>query len=296
MVGFLHSANILFDNTKDQTVGNGDWIIDDNQPTPLPLALNLESDWSGAFSSWGYILYEEGHNVMTLPPSEEISFGNPNNQHDLSNFDLFVMADPENNFTIDEINAMLAFVEQGGGLFLIGDAVYTDRNNNGEDSPDIWNRFGIENYFGMKFITSGLYASYSGDFIYGNFSHQILENNEYGNITSISFYVGATMDIFPENNDTVEPLFWARQIDVGTNNKVLAACCSYGSGKVVAVGDVELIDDGTGSSADDVLTNGWNKTNVTNKAFILSATKWLINEIHLSDNDLSILDEMCSQY
>ena len=66
----------LFDNTKAETAGNADWVIDEDKSTPqripTPLQANItstttESYWTGALSSWGIALVKGGNAVETLP-------------------------------------------------------------------------------------------------------------------------------------------------------------------------------------------------------------------------------------
>ena len=54
-------GQVLFDNTKAETAGNADWIIDTSQPIPSPsitgvTASTAENYWTGALSSWGVAL------------------------------------------------------------------------------------------------------------------------------------------------------------------------------------------------------------------------------------------------
>ncbi|MFY0108250.1 hypothetical protein ABTP98_19440, partial [Acinetobacter baumannii] len=68
-----------------------------------------------------------------------ISYGNTANPQDLSYYSVFVVDEPNIIFTAAEKTAILRFVQNGGGLFMISDHDISDRNNDGYDSPDIWN-------------------------------------------------------------------------------------------------------------------------------------------------------------
>ena len=80
-----------------------------------------------------------GYRVKTLPPSGAITYGNSPNPLDLSNFDAFVLPEPNVLFTAAEKTAILAFVHAGGGLFMISDHNGSDRNNDGADSVQVLN-------------------------------------------------------------------------------------------------------------------------------------------------------------
>src|ERR1017187_4738628 len=75
-------GQVLFDNTKSESVANANWIIDTHQPIPSPsitgiTSATLESYWTGALSSWGVALAKlrnsgqislPGNGLETLPP------------------------------------------------------------------------------------------------------------------------------------------------------------------------------------------------------------------------------------
>ncbi len=142
------SKPYLFDATKAETAGNADWVINQDNSTPqkvpTPLQSNItstttETYWTGALSSWGITLAKAGHFVETLPASGSITYGNANNAQDLSKYDVFVVDEPNKVFTAAEKTAILTFVQNGGGLFMVADHTISDRNNDGWDSPEVWN-------------------------------------------------------------------------------------------------------------------------------------------------------------
>ncbi len=159
------SIKILFDATKAETAGNADWVIDADQhnlgysngpavvgqgnesnaqivPTPAQTGINQstpETFWKGALSSWGIDLVKKGYSVETLPYNGTISYGNSGNAQDLSNYKVFIVCEPNIVFTSAEKSAILHFVQNGGGLFMVSDHTVSDRNNDGWDSPAIWN-------------------------------------------------------------------------------------------------------------------------------------------------------------
>jgi len=139
----------LFDATKAETAGNADWVISENTsgtplryPNPLQstvTATTAENYWRGALSSWGIALVKAGHSVETLAPGASITYGNTSNPQDLSNYDVYVVDEPNTLFTAAQKTAIMNFVKNGGGLFMISDHDVSDRNNDGKDSPAIWN-------------------------------------------------------------------------------------------------------------------------------------------------------------
>ena len=142
------AQKFLFDATKAETAGNADWVIDqDNStpqriPTPLQATITAgtaETYWTGAISAWGIALAKQGHTVETLPSSGSITYGNASNTQDLSRYDVFIIDEPNIRFTASEKTAILNFISNGGGLFMISDHNISDRNNDGWDSPAIWN-------------------------------------------------------------------------------------------------------------------------------------------------------------
>jgi hypothetical protein len=76
-----------------------------------------------------------------LPYNGNITYGDSSNSQDLSNYKVFIVVEPNIKFTASEKTAMLSFVANGGGLFIVSDHNISDRNNDGWDSPAIWNDF-----------------------------------------------------------------------------------------------------------------------------------------------------------
>ncbi|HJZ46479.1 MAG TPA: hypothetical protein VKE41_04910, partial [Roseiflexaceae bacterium] len=133
---------VLFDASHGETFGNADWVISASRPDPLGENADprVETDWTGALSAWGVALHRTGrYRLMTLPRGGQISYGQRANQLDLSNFQVFVVPEPNVRFTDAEKTAIMTFVQNGGGLFMIADHDGSDRNGDGMDSLRIWN-------------------------------------------------------------------------------------------------------------------------------------------------------------
>src|ERR1700733_9315992 len=129
-----HAATVhrvLFDNSKAETAGNADWIVSTSMPDPLGQKANpvSETDWTGALSAWGVALQRAGgYSLKTLPAGSTISYGT-GAALDLANFDEFVLPEPNIQLSSAEKAAVLHFVQNGGGLFLVSDHTGSDRNN-----------------------------------------------------------------------------------------------------------------------------------------------------------------------
>src|SRR3954466_9561338 len=88
---------VLFAASPGETAGNADWIISTAQPDPLAQNANptSETSWTGAISAWGVALQRTGrYSLKTLPSGGSISYGNTGNAQDLSNFNAFVLPEP----------------------------------------------------------------------------------------------------------------------------------------------------------------------------------------------------------
>lgn len=90
-------------------------------------------------SAWAVDLVKLGYDIETLPYNGRITFEDSTNPQDLSLYKVFVVDEPNLKFTTEEANALVSFVANGGGLFMISDHTISDRNNDGWDSPLIWN-------------------------------------------------------------------------------------------------------------------------------------------------------------
>ncbi len=125
----------LFDASKAETAGNADWVIDADkwnldytpnahtggyeanaQKIPTPSQNNISSGtkeyyWKGALSAWGIELVKKGYYVETLPYNGDITYLNPGNPQDLSNYDVFVVCEPNIKFTNSEKSAIIHFVK-----------------------------------------------------------------------------------------------------------------------------------------------------------------------------------------
>lgn len=292
---------ILFDNTKAETANNADWVIDADSwnldispnptlggneanaqqiPTPAQSGITsatTEDYWTGALSAWGVEAVKQGYYVETLPYNGSISYGNSNNPQDLSNYSIFVVCEPNILYTASEKTALLTFVQNGGGLFMIADHDNSDRNGDGYDSPAVWNDFltnnGIQNnpfgiVFDYEYFTD---ATNNIPYLPGD----PLLHGSYGDVTTTEFYGGTTMTISPSQNASVKGVIYRSGYSNTGNTGVMCAYATYGNGKVVALGDSSPADDGSGDPNDN-LYDGWiEDANGAHERLIMNATIWL---------------------
>ncbi|MBV8325992.1 T9SS type A sorting domain-containing protein [Chryseobacterium sp.] len=331
MLGLLASVSwqaqtkILFDATKAESAGNADWVIDADVhnlyfsstgvattgtqsnpqriPTPAQSSINAatpETYWQGALSYWGIDLVRQGYVVETLPYNGSITYGNSSNPQDLSNYKVFIIDEPNIKFTASEKTAMLNFVSNGGGLFMISDHNQSDRNNDGWDSPAIWNDFFtsngvISNPFGISIDLNNVSPSTS-NFAPVNTNPTILSGPQ-GNPTQMKFSNGATMTLNRSANSSVQGLvFTTGSSNTGTTN-VMFATATYGNGKVCVLGDSSVPDDGTGDP-NDTLYNGYAAdANGNHRPLLVNSVVWLATPSNLAvKEDLIAKDRRAEVY
>ena len=272
---------ILFDNTKSETAGNADWIIDTSEPVPTPAQSGITSStsetyWKGGISSWGIEMVKRGFYVETLPSYKDITYGNSSNSMDLSNYDVYVVCEPNNPFTSSEKTAIMNFVQNGGGLFMVADHEGADRDGDGWDAYAIWrdlitNNSVQNNAFGMIFDVE----DYINDYPCNNVANRLgdpLLHGIAGNVTGMEFHGSTAMSINTTYNPTVKAAIYKDGVSNTGTSYVMAAYAEYGQGKVVGLVDSSPADDGTGDNGDN-LYDGWNE--LDNGTLITNATLWL---------------------
>jgi hypothetical protein len=306
---------ILFDATKGESATNADWVIDADQfnlgfsaagaslgtgnesnpqqfPTPdqsTVTATTPETYWSGALSSWGIDCVKKGYEVETLPYNGLITYGLSSNLQDLSRYKVFIVCEPNLVFSATEKVAILNFVKNGGGLFMVSDHNISDRNNDGWDSPHIWNDFLTNNTvdtnpFGIAFDLVNISGASTNVAPLPNDS---ILNGVMGTVKEAEWFNGTTMTLTPTKNAAASgKIFTTGSSNTGTTN-VMFATSRYGKGKVAAIGDSSPCDDGTGDPNDASLYNGyWTDGAGNHRPLLMNATIWLA-----SSNLLSAISE-----
>ncbi|MFJ1792477.1 putative Ig domain-containing protein [Kitasatospora griseola] len=268
---------VLFDNTKAETAGNADWIISTSQPDPLAQNANptTETSWTGAISAWGVALQKTGnYSLKTLPAGNTITYGT-GGALDLANFDEFVIPEPNIRLSAAEKAAVMTFVQNGGGLFLISDHTQSDRNNDGWDSPAIINDLltsnGVNNNDPFGFSVDLLNITTDNPRAISSTTDPVI-NGPFGTVTGSIIRNGTTFTLKPADNPNVKGLVY--RTGYSGNTGAAFATSTFGKGRVAIWGDSSPIDDGTGQSG-NTLYNGWNDPAGTDAALALNATAWL---------------------
>ena len=268
---------VLFDNAHAETAGNADWVISSSQPDPLKENPNpqVETDWTGGISSWGVTLQKTGrYSLMTN--TSAITYGSTSNALDLSNFNALVLPEPNTLFTASEKTAILTFVHNGGGLFMIADHNGSDRNNDGYDSlhvlNDLMSNSGVgSDPFGITYDAVDIAHDHPG--VDTPNPDPILQG-PFGTGTTSLIDAGTTETIHPTDNpNVVGVIYTTGSSNTGTTG-VFIARSTYGAGRVIAAGDSSAIDDGTCESG-NTCYNGWGDSGAQNGILYPNGTEWL---------------------
>jgi len=273
--------HVLFDNSHGEDASNADWVIDNNWPTPSPASPGDAEDWSGAYSSWGFDLWHTGRYIVrTLPPSGRITYNDSSNSQDLSNYDLFILPEPNNQFTMAEKTAILDFVQAGGGLFMVSDHADADRDDDGWDAVmalnDLMSNNGrATNIFGITFYPDGNFSEHPITNL-ANLPDSRVLHGPFGEVTGMSIYNGTSLTL-NLNMPGVRGLVW-RNGYPHTSTFCDFATSRYGLGRIAAVGDSSPADDGSGNPGNSNIEDGWTEAGVTNNILFLNASAWLVRD------------------
>ena len=312
-------VKILFDATKVQMAGSADWVIDADVhnlytnntltttgtesnpqriPTPAQSTLTTstpETYWNGALSHWAIDCARQGYTVETLPWNGRITYGDATNTQDLSNYKVFIVDEPNILFTATEKNAIVNFVKFGGGLMMIADHTISDRNNDGSDSLMIWNDLMTSNTvqnnpFGISFDAVDI--SQTTTSVANLPTNPILHGPPAttacavcGNVTQAKWSNGTTMTLNTTANSSATGLIYKSGSSTTGTTNVMCASAIYQAGKVVAVGDSSIPDDGTGDP-NDTLYDGYITDAAGNhQKFLMNATIWLATNSTMKNDD-----------
>lgn len=308
LISFNSSAQtkILFDATKAETASNADWIIDADAnnlgwspsavvggstesnaqriPTPAQsgiTASTAETYWKGALSSWGVDCAKKGYTVESLPYNGRITFGDATNAQDLSKYKVYIVCEPNILFTAAEKTAIIAFVKAGGGLFMVSDHQTSDRNNDNKDSPVIWNDLMsnngvVTNPFGITFENNNIGNDNSSN-VAPRPANDSLLHGSMGNVTLLAFHAGTSIAVNTTANGSAHGVFYKSGVSNTGTTGMMCAAAFYGQGRVVALGDSSIPDDGTGDT-NDGLYNGYTADAYASDAgrkLLMNATIWL---------------------
>ncbi len=295
---------ILFDASKAEMAGNADWVIDADQhnlgsnssglmlpgfgsesnpqrfPTPAQSGITAstpETYWEGSLSNWAIDMVKHGYEVETLPYNASITYGNSSNVQDLSNYKVFIIDEPNIQFTAAEKTALIHFVQNGGGLFMISDHTVSDRNGDGWDSPAIWNDLFSTNSvqadpFGITFDLQNISQTSSN---IANLPSDSCLHGPMGNVTAVKYSNGTTMTLSTAANSTVKGLIYKTGASNSGTTQILFSRARYGNGKVCAFGDSSPPDDSTGDPNDQLYNSYIGEVNGSHQKLLVNATIWL---------------------
>ncbi|HEX3649024.1 MAG TPA: hypothetical protein VHV49_11395 [Pseudonocardiaceae bacterium] len=271
---------VLFDDTTAETAGNADWIISTSIPDPTAQNPNptRESDWTGALSAWGVALQRTGTYTLATLGSGSITYGGSGAQ-DLSKYNAFVLPEPNVLFTSAEKTAIMKFVQNGGGLFMISDHNGSDRNNDGADSVKVLNDLMTNNSvdssdpFGFS-IDSLAITTQNPNVIGAQAAGDAIIDGPFGTVTGTIIRSGTTATLHPADNSAVRGEVFRSGYSASGTTGAAVVTSGFGSGRVAYWGDSSPIDDGTGQSGNS-LDDGWDDPAGTDAAVALNATQWL---------------------
>jgi hypothetical protein len=235
--------------------------------------------------------------VETLPYNGQITYGNGGNAQDLSNYKVFIVCEPNIVFSSAEKTALINFVQNGGGLFMISDHDNSDRNGDGWDSPHIWNDLMNNNTvqvhpFGMSFDYMDFSQTSSN---IPSLPSDSLLHGPMGNVTEVLWSNGTTITLNPSQNSSVLGVIYKNGSAFGNTN-AMCAYARYGNGKVAAFGDSSPCDDGTGDPNDQLYGGYIQDAAGNHRKILMNITIWLatsnsstgINNISSSQNNFNI--------
>ena len=288
---YAQQKSILFDAKHAQTAGNADWTLDEDScgvaqryPTPDQAGITAstaETYWSGAFSAMGVDLVKKGFHVESLPTTARISYGDGTNVQDLTNYNVFVIPEPNVAFTSAEITAIRSFVQNGGGLFMIADHAGSDRNSDGIDSAGVFNQLmGSPSVFGI------VYNDNSADRTLGWFDNHP-DDNYTSDATSPVIHgafgvpsSGRGLGLFGSSSMTISGAakghVWKTGLSNTSTSGITFATSTYGTGRVAAVADSSTGEDATNSCSHTTYL-GYNDPSYDNGLIYANAVAWLAN-------------------
>jgi len=274
---------VLFDNTHAETAGNADWIIDTDQPLPVPDQSTVtpatpRTYWLGSISSWGIDLVKRGYHVATLTASFGITYGKGSNPYDLSNFDVFIVTEPNTAFSAAESTAIFHYVANGGGLVAVADHFDSDRDHDGIDSPRIWNKLDAQHLWGASFEVGAGVSNANFTEVWSTNVNSAADDSTIhgpaGTVNGLEFHNGTSLILYPGINPSVRGSVWRNNSPHG-NTGAMAARSVYGNGRIFFIGDSSPIDDGSAQPGNTSIFDGWAEAAGGDSLLMLNATAWV---------------------
>ena len=274
---------VLFDHTRHEEAGtSAEWVIcTASEPNPSPANPTSETSWNGGISAWGFDLYKAGYTVQSLAPAGRVTFGDATNAQDLSNYSIYIIPEPYLKFTAAEKQAILSYVQNGGGLFLVGNHSGAVRysGTGGTDAYTVFNdlvNVGGTNPFGFTFVPGHGPGDALANTTSTSFSTstdpgtQAIVHGAFGGLSLMDFHSFSYLSYNTSLNPSVKEILHT-QISGDTGSFIVT--CNIGSGHVVAISDSSPADDGTTTTSGKSLHNSY--TINSNKAFFMNSCAYL---------------------
>jgi PKD repeat protein len=282
-LGAQTPKKILFDHTRHEEAGtSAEWVIcSASEPNPSPTAPASEADWNGGISAWAFDLHKAGYTVQTLPPTGRVTYGDGTNAQDLANYAVYIIPEPYLKFTAAEKQAILTFVQNGGGLFMVGNHPGAIRysGTGGTDAYTVFNDLVAVNGgnpFGFTFVPGHgpgdtLANTTSTAFATGTSpAEQAIIHGAYGGLGLMDFHSYSYLNFNTAQNPNVQEILHT-QISGDTGSFIVT--CTVGAGRVVAISDSSPSDDGTTTTSGKSLHTSYSIN--SNRSFFLNATTYL---------------------
>lgn len=226
---------VLFDAGHAQTAGNADWVI------------------NGGFSDFADTFKAQGCDVQ---PIKSIT------SDGLKGCAVLVLPEPNSSYSAAEEQAIVDFVNNGGGLYAIGDHNGSDRNGDGVDSVVALNHFlpklGLQ--LNLLFFTE---APVSGTIKDTPITKGVKKVGVWGGTTVKCLASSAIAHITVSSKNGGEAFLATNIVGKG--------------GKVVAMGDSSPYDDGSGDPHDK-LYNGFSNPLYNNDILAANSVRWLLEK------------------
>lgn len=264
---------VLFDAAHAEDAGNADWIIDTSGPAPTPATPSAEDDWTGAYSAWAFDLFDTGRYAVESLRSGTFTYGS--GSVDLADYCAVIVPEPNGEIPDSGLNALLDYVQAGGGLLLIANHDGSDRDSDGWQSLDVLNELAdLDTALGWRFDAQSL-TTPAHDGVVDDAREPLL-HGPFGEVATMGFYSATTLRILPAQNPLMRPILW--RPNQSGNAGLYIGAGFYGDGKIVLVGDSAPADDGTASAGNSEIHDSWNDPAEDNAAFFLNATAWLCDD------------------
>ncbi len=280
-LGAQTPKKILFDHTRHEEAGvSAYWIIcSASEPDPTPANPTVETDWNGGISAWAFDLYQAGYKVQSLPPTGRVTYGDATNAQDLSNYAAYIIDEPYVLFSAAEKQAILSYVQHGGGLFIVGNHQGAARYSGGTDAYTVFNdlvQVNGTNTYGFSFVPGHGPGDAQANTTSTAFTTsttpaaQAIVNGSYGSLGMMDFHSYSYLSFDTAENPSVQEILHT-QVSGDTGSFIVT--CTIGSGRVVAISDSAPADDGTTTTSGKSLHVSW--PNNSNRAFFMNATAYL---------------------